>query len=310
MKERIFITGGNSFLGHHLLPMFDKAGINYFAPRSGEVDILDINQLDKAINYYQPNMIIHLAAQCGGILKNLEVPASFLWTNTMMALNIFEVIRRYQIPKIYSTGSVCMYPKNCPIPFKEDDILAGSEDEVNKPYGDSKRLLLSLHESFRIQYGTGGAFFVPVNMYGLYDSFDSKKSHVVPALIRRIGNALKNDSKVIECIGDGSAGREFLAAQNAAEAFFKAATTNFDCDVPINLGTGKEISIKDLAHLIAELMGYQGDIVFLNDGIDGQPRRCLNVERAKEKLGWEAKIGLTEGLKQTIEWYRENSGGF
>lgn len=285
----ILITGGNGFLGHHVLQSMDAANISYLAPKSSELNLLNFDKLSEYLVHHKPSAILHMAALCGGIFKNSNSPADFLRDNTQMALNIFEAARQNNITRIYSLGSVCMYPLHCPTPFKEDDIWNGSAEPTNFPYGQSKRTLLMLGQTYRAQYGFTGAHLIPVNLYGSYDSFDDSKSHVIPALIKRFVWAEENNLPQAECPGTGSATREFLSAHDAASAITKAISTDFDCDLPINLGTGKDISIKDLASLIAKLTNYKGNIVFTG-GLDGQPKRMLDVSRAKKLLGWKRKL--------------------
>jgi GDP-L-fucose synthase len=316
MKQRIFITGGNSFLGHHILPMLDAGGIEYWAPNSKELDILTPqnfgNECDHgpdiwwALRRYQPTAILHLAAKCGGLGANKNSPADFLRDNTQMALNVYEAARQANVSYVYPLGSICMYPKYCPVPFKEDDIWNGQSEETNSPYGQSKRTLLMLSQTYRAQYGIKGACLIPVNMYGAYDHFDLVNSHVIPALINKFVAAKETNAPQVKCWGTGNATREFLAARDCAQAIVKAITTNFDYPDPINLGVGKDISIRNLACLIRELVGYQGDIVFDGTVGDGQPKRMLDVSRSNQLLGWTAETDLETGLKETIAWYLAN----
>jgi GDP-L-fucose synthase len=317
---KIFITGGNSFLGKNLLPLLDNIEyIKYWAPSSKTIDITSLEATSKAIQEYNPDCIVHLAALCGGIKKNKKMPGQMVSINTRMALNIYDAsiqksfLMKENIPqnrvsslKIYSLGSVCAYPVNCQIPFKEDDILKGAAEKTNEPYGNSKRLLMTLSETYRQEYGIGGAFLIPVNMYGKADHFDLEDSHVIPALINKFVTAVKNKEDKVYCWGTGTASREFLYAADCAQAIVKAITSGLDTKFPINLGTGQEITIKDLSILIGELTGFQGEIIFTGEVSDGQPRRCLDVSRAKKLLDWEAKTKLREGLIETINWYKEN----
>jgi len=239
-------------------------------------------------------------------LANKNSPADFLRDNTQMALNIYEAAREHHIKYVYSLGSVCAYPKYCPIPFREDDIWNGAAEETNFPYGQAKRTLLMLGQTYRQQYQLGGAHLIPVNMYGEYDNFDLTNSHVIPALIRKVHHASKNHLPTVECWGTGEATREFLYAGDAAEAIVKAINMQLDTNLPINLGTGTDISIKELAVLIATLMDYKGELVFTGEVSDGQPKRVLDVSRAKKILDWKANTSFLEGLLRTISWYRQN----
>lgn len=303
---KLFITGGGGFLGCHIKKELDKYSVNYLAPRSSEVNVLDFNELFNYLKHHRPDTILALAAICGGIIKNSHIPADFLRENTQMALNTFEAARQNNITNIYSIGSVCMYPCNATVPFKEDDLWNGYPEKTNAPYSQAKRTLLMLSQTYRAQYGFTGAHLIPVNMYGPGDSFDDEKSHVIPALIKKIINAKENNLPIVECIGGGTSTREFIFSRDSSEIIVKSILTNFDCDLPINIGVGKDITIKNLAYLIKELTNYKGDISFKDDGMDGQKTRRLDVSRAKELLGWQATTGLREGLIQTIDWYIKN----
>jgi GDP-L-fucose synthase len=306
--SKLLITGGNGFLGKHICQEMNKCKLNYLSPTSKELDLLDFNHLCSYLKDHKPDSILHAAGLCGGIIKNLHRPADFCQENTQMALNIYEGARLASITNIYSLGSVCMYPLNCPTPFKEDDIWNGKPENTNHHYGRAKRTLMVLGEAYRAQYGFTGAHLIPVNMYGIGDSFDDEKSHVIPALIKKFLHAKKNNLPEVECLGTGTATREFLFASDAAEAIVKTIAMNLDYSKPINLGSGKDISIKDLTQLIKRLTEYQGDITFNQDGLDGQPRRLLDVSRAKQILNWETHTTLVDGLKQTIDWYLKNEG--
>ena len=255
--------------------------------------------------------ILHLSAVCAGIFGNAQRPADFLYANTQMALNVYEAARLANVKNVYGLGSVCQYPKFCPLPFEETNIWAGAAEETNFPYGQAKRTLMMLSQTYRQQYGIKGAFFIPVNMYGPYDHFNTTTAHVIPSLIMKFEHAKNNNILEVECWGTKDAGtsREFLYAQDCAEVIVNAVISDFDCDLPINIGTGKEIKIVELAELIANLTGYKGIITF-NGQLDGQPRRCLHVSRAKELLNWEAKTSLREGLTKTIDWYRARELNF
>jgi GDP-L-fucose synthase len=303
---KLLITGASGFLGKHILNELDQNNISYLAPRSSELNLFNLDNTYKYLQDKKPDTILHMAAVCGGIVKNSHLPADFLVDNTYMGLNIYNAARLHNIKNIYSLGSVCMYPLHCPAPFKEDDIWNGSAEPTNFPYGQAKRTLMMLGQTFRQQYGFTGAHLIPVNMYGPYDSFDDQKSHVIPALIKKFIIAKENNLPSVECIGTGKATREFLYAPDAAQAIVKAIKINLNTDLPINLGVGKDILIKDLAILIKELVNYNGDILFKDDGLDGQPKRLLDVSRAKQLIHWEAETSLKDGLKQTINWYLKN----
>ena len=301
---KILISGGTGFLGKHIVP---KLAINndVWAPSSKELDLLDSNYSRK-IKYYNPDVILHMAAKCGGILANKNSPADFLRDNLQMGLNIYEAARINNIPRVYSLGSVCAYPKFCPAPFKEDDIWKDFPESTNAPYGIAKRTLMMLGQTYREQYGIKGAHLIPVNLFGEYDNFDLTNSHVIPALIHKFIKAIKYNQPQVNCWGTGEATREFLYAQDAAEAISLAINQNLDTNLPINLGTGKDISIKNLAYLIKELTEYSGEIVFTGEVSDGQPKRMLDVSRAKELLNWTSKTEFKNGLINTINWFKTN----
>lgn len=302
---RLLIAGAGGFLGSHILAEFSSSNINILSPTSKQLNILNFDCLYDYLYKYRPDTILHCAAKCGGILSNHNSPADFLRDNTQMGLNIYEAARMNNITNIYSLGSVCAYPVNCPTPFREDDIWNGAAESTNFPYGQSKRTLLMLGQTYRQQYRFTGAHLIPVNMYGERDNFDLTNSHVIPALIRKFLDA-KNNLQTVECWGDGSATREFLYAGDCAQAIVKAVMTGLNTDLPINIGVGKDISIKNLATLIAELTGYEGDIVFTGEVSNGQMKRLLDVSRARELLNWEATTTLRDGLIKTIDWYKSN----
>lgn len=304
---RVLITGGTGFLGKHLQEKFlNHPEIDPIFIGSKDYNLIDSDQVAEAFAEYAPHVVLHCAAVCGGILANKNRPADFIRDNTQMALNVYEIARLTEVQKVYSLGSVCAYPLHCPVPFKEDDIWNGKPEITNFPYAQAKRTLLLLSQSYREQYGIGGAHLIPVNLFGPSDHFDLINSHVIPALINKFVNAVKEKKQTVECWGTGEATREFLYAGDAAEAIVKAITSKLDTDLPINLGTGKDISIKDLAYLIGSLTGFTGQIIFNGQVSDGQPKRRLDVSRAKQLLDFEAKTSLRDGLINTIEWYRKD----
>jgi GDP-L-fucose synthase len=304
---KLLVTGGTGFLGKHIVDtLFESSFIQHkWAPNSKELN-LNSPECIWSMSQYRPDVILHMAAVCGGILANKNSPADFLHKNMDMASNVFKYARDFNVKYVYTLGSVCAYPKFCPVPFKEDDLWNGYPEETNAPYGISKRLLLMLGQTYRQQYGIGGAHLIPVNMYGEHDHFDLTNSHVIPALIRKFDDAITQGTDHIQCWGTGNATREFLYAGDCATAIVRAIEHKLDTDLPINLGVGKEISILDLSALIGELMGFEGKILFNSDELNGQPRRMLDVTRAKQMLNWEACTSLQTGLKRTIEWYRQN----
>lgn len=304
---KLLITGGNGFLGKHVVDsIVEKNFCQFWAPSHQELDLLDVNQSLQTVSEYQPDAILHMAALCRGILANKTRPADFLHHNVDMASTIFHCAKKLNIKTVYSLGTVCAYPKFAPTPFKEDDIWNGFPEETNAPYGVAKRLLLMMGQAYRQQYDIGGAHFVMINLYGENDHFNLQDSHVIPALIRKIDHAMVNGLDHIECWGTGTATREFLYIKDAADAITKAVELNIDTPLPINLGTGREISIKDLSVLVANLMGYKGKIIFTGEVSDGQPKRMLDVSRARDILQWESKISLENGIIKTIHWYLSN----
>ena len=309
-NNNILVTGAgpNGFLGRHIKnELSNFHGVSYIGR---EYNLIDFNETYEALTDHQADIIVHLAASCGGILANKNSPADFLTQNTLMAINVYEAARKYsqrkkKSIKIYALGSCCAYPTNCPAPFKEDDLFNGMPEITNAPYGQAKRTLLMLGQSYRKQYNIGGAHLIPANLMGEYDHFDLKNSHVIPALINKFTNAVKNNLKTVECFGTGVATREFLYAGDCAKAIRRALSVSLDTPNPINIGTGKNISIKNLATLIANITKFKGEIVFTGEVSDGQMERQLDVSMAKKMLNWEATTSLEEALRKTIKWYTE-----
>jgi len=304
---KILVTGSSGFLGHHVLEEFyNKSKETIISPGSINCDLTNPNDVDNYFKNTRCDCILHLAAVCGGILANRNSPADFLVKNLQMGINIFEAARKNDIKYVYTLGSVCGYPKYCQVPFKEDNLWNGYPEGTNAPYGHAKRTLLMLQNTYRKQYGIKGTHLIPVNLFGTQDHFDLINSHVIPALIRKFLTAVDEPAPSVELWGSGEVSREFLYAPDCAEAIVKTVLMKLDYPEPINLGTGRDISIRELAETIAKLCGYKGDIVFNTNMPDGQPKRRLDVSRAKEVLGWEAKTSLLEGLTHTITWYEDN----
>lgn len=306
---KIIVTGGNGFLGKHVVPKLQAPGVEVWAPTSQELDLLNADSVRNKLwsnSIAGKTVILHMAAKCAGILGNRINPGEFLYANTQMGLNIYEAARVIGIKTIYTLGSVCAYPKFCPTPFKEDDIWNGYPEETNAPYGLAKKVLLMLGQTYKEQYGFSGAHLIPVNMYGEHDNFDPTYSHVIPALIRKFETARLTGADVVNCWGTGEATREFLYAGDCAEVIAKAVLNGFDSPKPINLGMGKDISIKNLAYLVRDLTGCTARVAFTGEVSDGQPKRMLDVSRAKELLGWTAQTPFREGLRRTIDWYRQS----
>ena len=301
---RILVTGGTGFLGKNIqenLGAFLNQDYSISTIGSEVYDLRCQQACRKVVQYYNPDVILHAAGSVGGIGANQENPGKFMYDNLIMGANLIERARIENVQKFVLLGTVCAYPKYTPVPFKEEDLWNGYPEETNAPYGIAKKTLMKMLQTYREQYGMRGANLIPVNMYGPHDHFNLTSSHVIPALILKFYNAMKNGDEV-ELWGTGSASREFLYASDCVEAIARAIETDVDLE-PINIGTGKEITIKELAKEIAEQMGYEGQIKWQTDKPDGQPRRCLDTSKAKKLLDFEAKTDLQTGLKQTIEWF-------
>jgi GDP-L-fucose synthase len=310
MAMSILLTGASGFLGQHIRHEFatNHPTTNLLTPSSKQLNVLDYDGLYAYLLDQRPDKIIHAAALCGGIKKNSESPADFLHQNTQMALNIYEAARAANINYILGLGSVCMYGLIPPhIPFIEDDIWSSYPEKTNGMYGIAKRVLMLCSQSYRQQYGIRGCFLVPANLMGQFDHFDLEHSHVIPALIRKFDDAAQNSKPFVEVWGNRGSGvsREFLYAGDLAEVLAKAAVSSFDHPEPINIGTGVETTIDSLIELIARMTGFRGEVRY-NGKLDGQPKRVLNVDRAKELLGFQAKTSLKDGLAKTIQWYQEH----
>jgi nucleoside-diphosphate-sugar epimerase len=300
LKMKVLLTGSSGFLGQNLKPALEEhyevVGVN------SEWDLRSQTKAQYVIDKHEPDVIVHAAGSVGGIGANKENPGKFMYDNLAMGMNIIEAARKYRVPKLILLGTVCSYPKHTPTPFKEEELWNGYPEETNAPYGIAKKALMRLVEAYHEQYGMNGVNLIPVNMYGPHDHFNLTSSHVIPALILKVYNAIKSGDKSIELWGSGQASREFLFAPDCAEAI-KLAIQKDVSPEPINIGTGKEIKICDLITEIADQMGYEGEMIYDSSKPDGQPRRCLDVSRAKDKLGFESRTSLQEGLQKTIEWF-------
>jgi GDP-L-fucose synthase len=303
-KKRIVVTGGAGFLGTVLIRNLRGRGCeNISVPLIEEYDLTREAVVGRMYADMRPDIVIHLAAVVGGIGANRENPGKYFYDNAKMGIELMEQARVNGVEKFVQIGTICAYPKFCPVPFNEDDIWNGYPEETNAPYGLAKKMLLVQAQAYRQQYGFNAIYLLPVNLYGPGDNFDPKSSHVIPALIRKCVEAQARGDKEIVCWGTGKPSREFLYVDDAAEGI-ALATELYDKPEPVNLGTGREIAIKDLVELIARLTGFQGRIVWDDTKPDGQPRRCLDTTRAAREFGFRAKMEFEEGLGRTIEWFR------
>jgi GDP-L-fucose synthase len=305
--KNILVTGGNGFLGKQVVHQLCQAGASIdkiSTPRSRELDLCKWENCQQAVK--QQDVVVHLAAHVGGIGLNREKPAELFYDNLMMGTQLIHAAYQEGVSKFVCVGTICAYPKFTPVPFKEDDLWNGYPEETNAPYGIAKKALLVQLEAYRQQYGFNGIYLLPVNLYGPEDNFDPRSSHVIPALIRKVHEAQERGDKELLAWGDGSPTREFLYSTDAARGIVMA-TQSYDEAAPVNLGTNHEVKIKDLVETICELMGFEGEIVWQTDQPNGQPRRCLDTQRAKEKFGFVAETEFRQGLKNTIEWYRQQA---
>lgn len=305
-NKKILVTGGAGFLGKQVVDQLKQAGANpdnILVTRSRDYDLTKMEACQRAVQ--GQDVIVHLAAHVGGIGLNREKPAELFYDNLMMGTQLIHAAYEAGAEKFVCVGTICAYPKFTPVPFKEDDLWIGYPEETNAPYGIAKKALLVQLEAYRQQYNFDGIYLLPVNLYGPEDNFDPRSSHVIPALIHKVYEAQQRGDKELPVWGDGSPTREFLYSTDAARGIVMA-TQNYSDAAPVNLGTNSEISIKDLAELICDVMGFEGELVWQTDQPNGQPRRCLDTERAKQAFGFEAKTEFRDGLKQTVEWYRKN----
>jgi GDP-L-fucose synthase len=304
--KRILLTGGAGFLGTKVRERLEAAGAaEVFVPRRAEYDLTDAAAVARAYDDGRPDTVIHLAAEVGGIGANRDNPGRYFFANMAMGLHLIEEARRRGTEKFVQVGTVCSYPKYTPVPFSEDELWNGYPEETNAPYGVAKKALLVMLQSYRAQYGLRGSYLLPVNLYGPGDNFDLESSHVIPALIRKCEEARLAGAEEVVCWGTGSASREFLYVDDCAEAIAAAAERHDDPE-PINVGAAREITIRDLTETIVELTGFEGKLVWDTTKPDGQPRRSLDTSRARDVLGFTASTELEDGLRQTIDWYREH----
>ena len=304
--KNICITGGAGFLGTHLIADLRERGAKHiFIPTIEEYDLVDPQAIKRMLLDSDPDVIIHLAAHVGGIGANREHPAEFFYDNLMMGVQLIHQAYERGIEKFVAIGTVCAYPKFTPVPFNEEDLWTGYPEETNAPYGLAKKMLLVQSQAYRDQYGFNSIFLLPVNLYGPGDNFDPRSSHVIPALIRKCVEAKEHDDDHIVVWGDGTPTREFIYVKDAAQGI-ALATSRYNQSDPVNIGSGFEISIKDLAEKIVRMTGFKGSLVWDTSKPNGQPRRALDTSRAKNKFGFEAQTDFEEGLQETINWYREN----
>jgi GDP-L-fucose synthase len=311
-NKRVIVTGGGGFLGSFVMEKLKERGAtDIFIPRKKDYDLTQREAIERfyvdALKGVDPKnvVIIHLAANVGGIGANREHPAEFFYDNMIMGVELMHQAYKHGVGKFVATGTVCAYPKFTPVPFKEDAIWDGYPEETNAPYGLAKKMMLVQAQTYRQQYGFNAIYLLPVNLYGPRDNFNLQTSHVIPALIRKAIEAGERGDKEMLAWGDGSPTREFLYVEDAADGILTAAE-KYNGDLPVNLGSGYEISIKDLTEMVVKLTGFNGEIVWQTDKPNGQPRRGLDVSRAKELFGWSSQVSFEEGMRRTIEWFKSN----
>ncbi len=304
--KRVCVTGGGGFLGSFVVEELKRRGAQHiFVPRKKDYNLVHHEAVVRLLEDSKPDIIIHLAANVGGIGANRKNPATFFYDNLMMGVQLMHEAWRFGVKKFVAIGTVCAYPKFTPVPFKEEDLWNGYPEETNAPYGLAKKMLLVQAQAYRQQYGFNAIYLLPANLYGPRDNFDLETSHVIPALIRKFTTARDEGRDEVVLWGDGSPSREFLYVEDAARGILDAAE-KYDGPEPVNMGTGREVRIRDLANMIAEMVGYKGRIVWDTTKPNGQPRRALDTSKAKAYFGWEATTSLEEGLKRTIAWWEEH----
>jgi len=303
-NKRVVVTGGAGFLGSFVVEKLRERGCrDIVVPRSREYDLVDGEAVRRLYRDASPELVIHLAAKVGGIAANQKNPGKFFYDNLMMGVQLIHEGWKAGLGKLVAAGTICAYPKFTPVPFREEDLWNGYPEETNAPYGLAKKMLLVQSAAYREQYGFNSVVVFPVNLYGPRDNFDLETSHVIPAMIRKVDEAMKSGRQEVVLWGDGTPSREFLYVEDAAEGIL-AACERYDTSEPVNLGSGREIRIRDLSELIGSLMGFKGRFVYDISKPNGQPRRALDVRRARERLGWTARTSFEEGLRRTVAWWK------
>jgi GDP-L-fucose synthase len=301
--SRVVVTGGAGFVGSHLVERLREAGHEVVVPRRAEIDLTSMDDTARLFDEAAPELVFHLAAEVGGIGANRANPGRYWFANLMMGAHVLEQARLHETPKVVIAGTICAYPKHAPVPFREDDLWNGYPEETNAPYGVAKKAILVGAQAYRAQYGLNAIFLLPVNLYGPRDNFDLETSHVIPALVRKMVDAQQRGEEEIVLWGDGSPTREFLFVDDCVEGLLLAAERYDDPD-PVNLGTGEEIAIRDLAELVRSATGYEGAIRWDATRPNGQPRRKLDTSRAERAFGFRARVPLRDGIIRTVAWYR------
>jgi GDP-L-fucose synthase len=304
-NKRVMVTGGSGFLGLHIVSKLNEQGARVFAPPSDRCDLRTLVGIRRALDICRPDIVIHAAAKAGGIGLNQARPAELFYDNAIMGIQLIEEAHKFRVEKFVTIGTVCEYPKRTLTPFREESIWSGYPEETNAAYGLAKKMLLVQGQAYRQQYGFNVIHLLPVNLYGPGDNFHPESSHVIPALIRKISDAKRCNSSTVSVWGDGTATREFLYVEDAAEAVV-LATKNYNHETPANIGSGQEVTIKTLAIMIADKIGYEGALVFDSSKPNGQLRRQLDISRALNWFGFRAKTEFETGLDKTIKWYLEN----
>lgn len=302
--KSVMVTGGSGFLGSHLVEELSRRGreVDIFVPRSEEYDLREKSDIKRALLDSEPDVVLHLAATVGGIGANREYPGRYFYENAVMGIELMEQARKHGVDKFTILGTICSYPKHTPVPFSEDDLYKGYPEETNAAYGIAKKALLTQSRAYRKQYNFDSIYLMPVNLYGPRDNFDLETSHVIPAIIRKCVEAREHGDESITAWGTGEPTREFLYVKDAVDGIL-TSTERYDKSDPVNLGSGREISILDLVNTIVDQTGFDGEVEWDTSKPDGQPRRKLDTSRARERIGWEATTNFDEGLDRTIEWY-------